>query len=452
VADNCVGGHFDRRIQRGSVGTARTDFNVTSTSTAKAGETVSPHEEFQPVVIAPTYNNDATLLDILRRIRANGLRLIVVNDGSTDQTARILQEWEATLATPDIAVLTHRRNRGKAAALRTGFCEAIRRGFTHAVTIDTDGQLEPNEIHSLLDVARLEPISLVLGVRTEVSGEYPIARKGARRLSGLATWLECGIRVEDGQCGLRCYPLKLVEELTCFSTRFGFEEEIITRAAWAGCPIREVPVSCIYFGAEERVSHINPLKDVLRVLGMHSLLTLRRVLPWPNRKIVGAQSPLSRPAGSLLSRLFNWFSPRHFLRSIRSDRMSQLFIAGGFAVGAFAANLPLFGWQGVVGLFLAARLHLNPIPVVAMSLIGATPLGAMLHRFAIGTGHWLIRFAPLSEPIDVHSPATLASHGIEWLIGSMIVAFVSAWIVLPTALLLLRLVPRRGRMMTRLTR
>ena len=88
----------------------------------------------------------------MRRVRALDLPLIVVNDGSTDETAAVL----AAMSQSDrsIMVLTHPHNRGKAAALATGFAAASQAGYTHAVTIDTDGQLDPEQIPSLLSLAR----------------------------------------------------------------------------------------------------------------------------------------------------------------------------------------------------------------------------------------------------------------------------------------------------------
>src|SRR5687767_3581022 len=108
---------------------------------------------FSPVVITPTYNNCGTLAGVLGRVEALGLPMIVVDDGSTDSTAEVLREWAARRQDGPARVLTHARNRGKADALRTGFAAAAAAGHTHAVTIDTDGQLDPEEIPLLLAVA-----------------------------------------------------------------------------------------------------------------------------------------------------------------------------------------------------------------------------------------------------------------------------------------------------------
>src|SRR5688572_3570429 len=99
-----------------------------------------PPDPFNPVVVAPTYDNARTLGDVVRGVAALGLPIIVVNDGSTDSTPELLAGLGRD---PGVTVLTHPRNRGKAAALCTGFAAAAEAGFTHAISIDTDGQHDP---------------------------------------------------------------------------------------------------------------------------------------------------------------------------------------------------------------------------------------------------------------------------------------------------------------------
>src|SRR5204862_6398655 len=108
--------------------------------------------ETSAVVVAPTFNNGRTLADIVARITRVGLPVIVVNDGSTDATADVLASFERSGA---IRVVTHPVHRGKAAALHSGFAAAEARGYTHAITIDTDGQLDPEEIPQLLRAAEM---------------------------------------------------------------------------------------------------------------------------------------------------------------------------------------------------------------------------------------------------------------------------------------------------------
>jgi glycosyltransferase involved in cell wall biosynthesis len=255
-------------------------------SEQNCSQSIKPY--FSSVIIVPTYNNSRTLADILNRIDNIGLPVIVVNDGSTDSTLHILAGWRSAGVTSPATriVVEHAGNFGKAAALLTGFSIARERGYTHAVTIDSDGQLYPEQIPDLLAVARAHSDALVLGVRDASRSNYPIKSRWGRELSNYLIWLECGKFITDSQCGLRVYPLAMVTILKCGARRYCYETEIITRAVWAGWKIREVPVNCRYFQHGEHVSHFNPWLDSARSLKMHINLLLasmkriwRRFLP-----------------------------------------------------------------------------------------------------------------------------------------------------------------------------
>ncbi len=238
-------------------------------------QTDRPHLSF--AVIIPTYNNGKTLADILARLERLGLPLFVINDGSTDETAQILAQWQDAEKSANASKMafTHSINRGKAAALQTGFAAAATAGHTHAVTIDSDGQLDPEQIPDLLAVARECPEALVVGVRDSSSSDYPAKSRLGRNLSNFFILLECGHRVEDSQCGFRIYPLAMVTNLRCKARRYGYETEIITRAVWSGWQVKEVPVDCHYFPqGEKRVSHFRPWLDTVRSVAMHARLLL----------------------------------------------------------------------------------------------------------------------------------------------------------------------------------
>jgi len=235
---------------------------------------------FSPVVVTPTYNNARTVIDVLTRVRATGLPLIVVNDGSTDATAGLLAEFVRQNCR-DVTVVTHERNRGKAAALKTGFAAAAKAGFTHAVTIDTDGQLDPEQIPELLAAARDNPGALVVGCRDDGKADYPARSRLGRRISNAAIRWESGVRIGDSQCGFRVYPVGFVRTTCCRAPYFAFEAEIITRAGWAGRPVVEVPVNCRYLPPGQRVSHFKPVKDTLRGIATHLRLLATAVLRIP---------------------------------------------------------------------------------------------------------------------------------------------------------------------------
>ena len=232
-------------------------------------------------VLVPTYNNARTLQNVVERIFTScDLPVIIVNDGSTDATAAILQTLiEAQPAR--LTVETHDVNRGKAAALMTGFQLAAARGFTHVITLDSDDQLRPEEIPRLYEEALAQPQALIVGCRDAAKADYPAKSRIGRLVSNALIWLESHCSVGDSQCGFRVYPLGLIEAVPCRSGHFGFEAEIITRARWAGCPMAQVEVTCRYLPPGQRVSHFKPGLDSLRALALHAQLLLRALIPLP---------------------------------------------------------------------------------------------------------------------------------------------------------------------------
>jgi uncharacterized protein (DUF2062 family) len=403
---------------------------------------------FSPVVVAPTHNNRNTLEDIIARVRATGLALIVVNDGSTDDTAAVLASprWAGD---GGVTVITHPHNRGKAAALRTAFGAAAAAGFTHAATVDTDGQLEPEQIPGLLALARSSPHALVIGRRDENTAGYPAKNRFGRRLSNLFVWMESGVRVSDSQCGLRVYPLDFVNAARCRSGRYGFETEIITRAGWAGLPVVEAPVRCHYFPKDKAVSHFRPWADTFRAIGMHGRLMLRALSPFTRRrKPAGELSGSARAAAKPWRHFAQWINPVGAWRQLRADDTGRATAAAGLAIGAFIANLPAYGFQTVLSLYAARRLHLHPVAVVAGSQLSTPPVGPVLVAAAIAVGHVLLhgRLPALAEYRAAIAQGgawrLLGSFLLEWTLGALIVGFVCACVTFAVANRLFRLAAR----------
>lgn len=241
----------------------------------------TPPANHRPVVIAPTYNNARTVAQVLRRVQALGLPIIAVNDGSTDDTARVLHAWHHTGSADVTAtrrVIHHPANRGKAGALITGFHHARDEGYTHAITIDTDLQHDPEDIPALLALSQADPEALVLGMRRDDLAGTPWRSLAGRRWSSRLIRWECGLRVTDSQSGLRVYPVSLAHKARCRAGRYGYETEIIVRARWLGHPVIESPITSRYLPVEESVSHFRPVTDTMRVLGIHFRLLPQS--PW----------------------------------------------------------------------------------------------------------------------------------------------------------------------------
>jgi len=405
---------------------------------------------FKPVVIAPTYNNAGTLADILHRLAAQDLAVITVNDGSTDATPAVLADWTACRGpgSPERYIVTHPANRGKAAALRSGFALAAELGYTHALSIDTDGQLSPEQAPEMFKLARANPEALVLGVRDASAGDYPARSRLGRRSANLLIFMECGLRVADSQCGLRVYPLAMPELHQCRAGRYGFETEIIVRAGWAGRSIAEMPVRCTYFSGERRVSHFRPWVDSLRAAWMHLRLVGRRLLPM---KSAANRTELPSPAEPLWRRVLNWLSPREAWRQLRQDRpegAKRTAAAGGLAIGAFIGCLPTYGAHALLALYAAKRLNLNPLAMVLGTQVAFPPLGILIAIAAVGIGH-IVRFGRIPPPEDFaplwEGWAGILQLGgwffIDWAIGSIVVGVIVMFLVFFIADALLRRLP-----------
>lgn len=237
---------------------------------------------FSAAVVAPTFNNAGTLCAVAEAVLDLALPLVIVNDGSTDGTEDILDAL-STAAPGKLSIESHAYNRGKGAALLTGFARAASEGYTHAATLDTDGQLPPEALPALIDVARAAPRSLVLGVRKWRIDGYPRKSVIGRRVANAAVWLETGLRLADTQCGLRVYPLEIIRTARCKAGGFAFETEIIVRAAWAGWSVVETPAPCTYLPPGGRISHFRPWRDSLAAAALHARLASSAARRLPRR-------------------------------------------------------------------------------------------------------------------------------------------------------------------------
>ena len=243
---------------------------------------VNNQPPLRAVFVIPVYNHGDRIKAVVERALAVGWPVVVVDDGSTDSTERVLASIKG------IRVLRHESNQGKGAALLTGFTAAAREG-DWALTLDADGQHHPGDAQALLDAAPAGRRPLIVGCRTGMDGEQvPWTSRWGRRFSNFWVWLSCGQWVSDSQSGFRLYPLPEVLHLGARARRFQFEVEIIALAVWSGLPVIEAPVGVIYQGPEERVSHFKPGLDFWRNTRTFARLIVKRIfLPrkWRARKI-----------------------------------------------------------------------------------------------------------------------------------------------------------------------
>lgn len=222
-------------------------------------------------MIVPTYNNERTIVDVLRRIRAYTRNIIVVNDGSTPATMEVISAAFDVSEMPEIVDYTP--NRGKGYALMQGFRRALELGYRYAVTIDSDGQHFPEDIPIVMDCHLANKDALVVGSRNLTADNMPSKNTFANKFSNFWFRLQTGIPLEDTQSGYRLYPLERLNLRWPITPRYEAELELLVFAAWRGVPVVSVPVRVYYPPEGERVSHFRPFWDFFRISVLNSVLT-----------------------------------------------------------------------------------------------------------------------------------------------------------------------------------
>ncbi len=223
--------------------------------------------------LIPTYNNAGTVIDVIQRTHQYMENIIVVNDGSTDHTAQLLQ----TLSFP-VTIISYPHNKGKGHALREGFREAQRQHFTHVLTLDADGQHYPEDIPSMLRVLRANPCAMIVGSRQLQQENMPARNTFANRFSNFWFTFQTGLHLPDTQTGMRIYPMRYMKGLSLLTSRYEAELELLVFMAWANVRIIPVPVRVYYPPKEQRVSHFRPAYDFTRISLLNTVLCLLAIV------------------------------------------------------------------------------------------------------------------------------------------------------------------------------
>lgn len=266
---------FKATVQNGETRFATFSFSCTAADFMTVGV-----EENEVCAVIPTYQNAKTLLKVVADVHRVVDTVFVVDDGSNDGTAALLDK--ATGNERPEKVLTHPKNCGKGAALKTGLTYARQQGFRYAVTVDADGQHRADDIPALLKAVEEEPDALVIGSRGLQHENMPAKSTFANRFSNFWFALQTLQRLPDTQSGLRVYPLRCLHGLRWMSARYEAELTLLVFSAWAGVKLLPVPVSVYYPPRDQRVTHFRPGRDFTRISMLNTLLCFLMVAyGWP---------------------------------------------------------------------------------------------------------------------------------------------------------------------------
>lgn len=223
--------------------------------------------------VIPVYNHELAVPDVAAALRAHGLPVVLVDDGS-NEACRLTLEKLARDSGDRLVRLPV--NGGKGAAVIAGLREALALGYTHALQVDADGQHDLRDVPRFLDAARREPECVICG-RPVFDASIPRVRFLSRYITHALVWLQTlsFSAVRDSMCGFRLYPLRTVLEVVDHDgvgTRMDFDVELLVKLVWRGRMLRWIDTRVSY--PADGISHFRMLYDNLRLAGMHVRLVL----------------------------------------------------------------------------------------------------------------------------------------------------------------------------------
>ncbi|MEZ5198064.1 MAG: DUF2062 domain-containing protein [Bacteroidales bacterium] len=320
-------------------------------------------------IIIPTYNNSGTLKSVIESVLLFSKDIIVVNDGSTDETSQILSEFD------QIDVIGYQTNTGKGYALRKGFAYAFEKGYHYAITIDADGQHFADDIPLFIEKLKEHPKSVIIGARNMEKEGIPGKSSFGNKFSNFWFWFETGKKQPDTQSGFRLYPLEPVRSKKWITRKFEFEIEILVRLAWSGVEVTSVPVKVYYAPKETRISHFRPFIDFTRISILNTILVFIALLYIKPR--------------DFFRKAFRKSLRQHFKEQVTESEHTNTNLALSVALGIFMGIAPIWGYQMIAAVFFAFLLKLNKVVAVVSANISIPPLIPLILFFSVKTGELL---------------------------------------------------------------
>ena len=367
--------------------------------------TISAVDNLRVLLVIPTFNNRPTLRQIVARALQTGLPVLVVSDGSTDGGLQ-------TLSGLPVDAVDLPNHKGKGVAIRAAAEWAEKNAYSHIITLDADGQHNPEDSLQFLDKIRQNPLSIVIGNRDFAATETPGSSQFGRKFSNFWIKISSGVRVSDSQSGFRAYPVEAVRRIRCFANKYHYEVEILVKGIWAGLAVQSVDISVHYSEETIKASHFRPFFDNLLISLTYTRLVIRNFVPWPHKILFGV---------SQQERIkFLFMNPFKSLKMLAKEKTSAKEIGYATALGIFLGTLPLIAVHLAVIMFVSTRLKLNRLIALNVSHLCAPPLvpaAAVEIGYFIRHGRFLTEFT-----VQTLGHEFLQRLG-EYVIGAVILAF-----------------------------
>jgi glycosyltransferase involved in cell wall biosynthesis len=361
-------------------------------------------EQHGVAVLIPTYNNAGTLAAVINDALSYTNHVIVVNDGATDNTSDILNQF------PGLQTVSYSPNRGKGIALRRGFDYARNKGYSHVITLDADGQHFADDLPNMLQQVIEKPDALIIGARNLHQENMPGKNTFANKFSNFWFYVNTGLKAPDTQSGYRAYPLQLIKKIPFVCTKYEFEVEVLVRSAWRGIKVDWTPVKVYYPPAEERVSHFQPFRDFSRISVLNTVLVLVTLLYIKPRDII-----------RFLLKKENW--KKMWREEVLNAKESNARKAVAIGFGIFMGIIPVWGFQLLIALLVSVRFKLNKALVFLAAHISTPPLTPFVIFASFITGRiWMGQTAKDLLFTNGLSLAAIRDNMLQYVLGSITLA------------------------------
>ena len=209
--------------------------------------------------VIPAYNEEKNLGLILKKVKAHSIDIIVIDDGSIDQTATIAEREGAHL-------IRHPINKGKGDAIRNGFQLALEKGYDIIISLDADGQHDPGEIPHFIEKINNSNVGMVVGNRLHSPAGMPSSRLFVNRLFSKITSKLLKQYIPDALCGYKIIKAEVLNSIKLNTNKYDTDPEIIIKAVKGGFKIDFINIKCIYAGETSYIKPANYITNFFRLI------------------------------------------------------------------------------------------------------------------------------------------------------------------------------------------
>lgn len=362
---------------------------------------------FKVCVIVPVYNSVGNLAQLFTNVIAYTDHVIVVNNGSTEDTAEVMSDF------PTIKSLVYTDHLGKGSAIRKGFEHAVKLGFDYAITVDQEAQCFAHDIPMLIEKLETERSAIIVGSRYMELTNKPHKKTFGLKLSNFWFWVQTSLRCTDTKSGFRLYPLQLIKSYSFFTRHSGFETEVLVHAAWKNLKITSVPVTPDPSTDETKASGTNSLKRAMQMFTLNTvLLTITFIYIKPRNffRILFSREKMKKVIKDQL------FNPNH----------TPAMKAASIGFGVFMGIIPIWGFQLITAIGLAIVFKLNKALVVLAAHITMPPVIPLIIFLSYKTGVYWMGDRYVEMPFSANiSFKTIGEHLEQYIYGSITLAVVA---------------------------